>query len=433
MSPLKFGVALLSTLAFAPGASAQTDDARSVTLVLDASGSMKALLSDNTPRMDAAKAAVEQLVSTMPPSSRLSFWAYGHQSPRSEHNCEDVASLAAFDSVANNKAAVIEKTRALDPQGYTPITHALTLAAKDLSSEEAAEHVVVLVSDGKETCKADPCAAAKALAEADAKLVVHTVGVGVDEVTRGQLQCIASNARGSYFDANSAAGLSESLGEAVTKEATVKKIAVGGPQVGKITLQKSGHFTHDVFDSSGKEVAEFIGVTDTVEVPAGIYAVKFVNGMWNGIEVKAGETTELKPGYLELNPLGSEFIEVLEPETGEVVHKILYSDPRATLIPGHFDLKFGELLWPGGVDVKPAETASLQPGVLNVKASEHFGFNVKTADGKPAAEGFTVGHSRIALPPGKYVLEFELETLPEAQRTMNVDLVGGEELEVEMQ
>ena len=123
------------------------------------------------------------------------------------------------DAVANNKAAIVEQTRGLQPQGYTPITDSLRLAAEGLAPEEAASHVVVLVSDGKETCQADPCAAAKALAEANAKLVVHTVGVGVDATTRMQLQCIANNARGNYFDANSAAELAKFVGEAAVKEA----------------------------------------------------------------------------------------------------------------------------------------------------------------------------------------------------------------------
>jgi len=58
---------------------------------------------------------------------------------------------------------------------------------------------VVLVSDGRETCRADPCVAAKALAAADVKLVVHTIGLGVDAAARSQLQCIASVVRGSYL------------------------------------------------------------------------------------------------------------------------------------------------------------------------------------------------------------------------------------------
>lgn len=164
---------------------------RSIALVLDASGSMKAALPDGTTRMDAAKTAVARLVTTLGPKTRLALRIYGDQSPTAKKDCKDTRTLGAFDFVEANGAEIVEQARRIRPQGYTPITYALTLAAQDLSAEEANSHAVVLVSDGKETCQGDPCAAAKALADADAKLVVHTVGVGVDAVTRGQLQCIA--------------------------------------------------------------------------------------------------------------------------------------------------------------------------------------------------------------------------------------------------
>jgi hypothetical protein len=214
----KLAVALLS-MASLPAGTGHAGNAKSIMLVLDASGSMKAQLPDGTSRMDAAKSAVAQLVSTLPDDTALALRAYGHQSPQAQKNCKDSSLLTPFESVTKNKAAVIAKALSLQPQGYTPITYALTLAGKDLHDQEAASHVVVLVSDGKETCDADPCAAAKALAEADAKLVVHTIGAGVDEPTRKELQCIATAARGSYFDANSSFELATVVGQAAETQA----------------------------------------------------------------------------------------------------------------------------------------------------------------------------------------------------------------------
>ena len=43
-------------------------------------------------------------------------------------------------------------------QGYTPITYVLKLAAEDVGKEATKPRVVILVSDGKETCEGDPCA-----------------------------------------------------------------------------------------------------------------------------------------------------------------------------------------------------------------------------------------------------------------------------------
>jgi Mg-chelatase subunit ChlD len=207
---------LMTSFAFATACAAND---KSVMLVLDASGSMKSALPDGTSRMDAAKSAVAQLVATLPSNTKLAFRAYGHQSPQQQKNCKDSALLTPFDTVEKNRAIVIAKAMSLQPQGYTPITYSLTLAAQDMLQQEAASHVVVLVSDGKETCEADPCAAAKAMADADAKLVVHTIGAGVDEATRKQLQCIATAARGSYFDANSSVELAAVMGQAAQTEA----------------------------------------------------------------------------------------------------------------------------------------------------------------------------------------------------------------------
>ena len=141
-------------------------------------------------------------------------------------------------------------------------------------------------------------------------------------------------------------------------------------------------------------------------MPPGIYSVKFGNGSWTGLEVKAHETTEIKPGYLEVAPTGSAFVYVLEPETGEVVEEIFWSKPRVTLIPGRFDAKFGNLLWPGGVELKPGETTTIRPGVLKVASNLGiFYFYLRTPDGQEAARGDVPGQTKV--PVGKYMLEID--------------------------
>jgi hypothetical protein len=417
------------------------ETSRSVALVLDASGSMRASLPDGTSRMEAAKSAVADFVNGLPADMRLAFRAYGHTSPTSKKDCDDISLLAPFDFAASNKSAVIGQAKGLQPQGYTPITLSLTLAAKDLASEESVVRTVVLVSDGKETCKADPCAAAKALADADAKLVVHTVGIGVDTVTRAQLQCIARMGRGSYFDANSTTELTRALSTAAVNDAgepvvKAKQVIIRTPKPGKLKMTVAGHFRHDVLNAA-KETVGSLAPYGEVELPPGIYSVTFGNGLWSGIEIKAGETTEIKPGYLEVQPIGSDFVDVLEPETGEKVEEILGSKPRATLIPGHFDVRFGKVLWPGGIEVKAGETTMLKPGIINVNSNATMYFIVKDLEGHEVDVGDSPGNTRTAVPPGKYVLELDSEkwikSLTDEQRTMNVELGAGEVLKVDVQ
>jgi hypothetical protein len=330
--------------------------------------------------------------------------------------------------VTANAADIVGKARSIQPQGYTPITYALTLAARDVGAEEAAARTVVLVSDGKETCQGDPCAAAKALAEADAKLVVHTVGVGVDGVTRGQLQCIARMARGSYFDANSAADLAAALGKAAVEP--LKKRTLGGLEMGVLKMKAVG--LTRILAADGKQVGALNEVQSEAKLAPGVYKVVFGKQSWQGIEIRPRETTELKPGYLEIAPLGDPFVEVVEPETEEQIQRMFWLEQRKMLMPGQYQVKFGKLSWPELVEVKPGETTTLRTGRLMIQSKLGAMYvKVSTSQGQEVLE---TSSSRIALPPGAYVLEIDsrkfFKSLTDAQRRIPFEIAAGEELSV---
>src|SRR5215813_9223120 len=128
-----------------------------IELILDASGSMNAKLPGAGSKIDAARGAVEQVVTALAPGTQLAFRAYGHQSPREKHDCDDTQVLVPFGAVGENRDAVIAQARRIRAQGYTPITHVLQLAAADFPADTTGERIIVLVSDGKETCEGDPC------------------------------------------------------------------------------------------------------------------------------------------------------------------------------------------------------------------------------------------------------------------------------------
>ena len=180
------GAVLVVALAAQPGA----QESRSIALILDASGSMNAKLATGGTRIDAAKAAVAAFVAKLDPNIRIGYRVYGHQSPTSARNCKDTELMVDFGPASANRDAILAKTQTVKAQGYTPITYVIELAARDIAKEPGSR-TIVLVSDGKETCPGDPCAAAKALAEADASLVIHTIGFNVDAAARFQLQCMA--------------------------------------------------------------------------------------------------------------------------------------------------------------------------------------------------------------------------------------------------
>src|SRR5262249_10331640 len=82
---------------------------RSVLVVLDASGSMNAQLPEGRTRLEAAKAAVGDLVGSLAPDTRLALRVYRHQSTTDQKNCQDSELVAGFAPVSEGRAALVDK------------------------------------------------------------------------------------------------------------------------------------------------------------------------------------------------------------------------------------------------------------------------------------------------------------------------------------
>lgn len=385
---------------------ATANDGRNIALVIDASGSMNGRLVDGTPKIDAAKSAVADLTGKMPKDINLSLRAYGHQSPRAEKNCKDTAILVPFGKASDVSSDVIGKASGLTAQGYTPITYVLGLAADDLKPLSGAK-TIVLVSDGKETCAGDPCVLARRLKEADADLTIHTVGFGVDATTRSQLHCIASAGGGSYFDAESASGLSESMMSAATVEPETEAVVITiKKKVPGILEIENGQF-HDVFDAETDEkVGSFAPVTKQMELPAGIYNVDFGDGLiWKSVEIKPGETTTLRPGVLMIANHKSH--DVLDPETREAVKSFVGVTKFVALPPGPYVVTFGAAEWP--IELAEGQELTLNPGGISVTPGGFY--EILFENGEEAASLSPIG-KRAILPPGKYALVVDDQKVP---------------------
>jgi len=185
-----------------------------VLFVFDGSGSMWGQVDGKT-KIELAKGAMTGLVNNFPAGTDIGLVAYGH---RKKGDCSDIETLA---SLGSSKDSIISAVQSINPQGKTPLTKAIQFAADQLKGRDAPTSIVV-VSDGKESCNADPCAAAKAVREAGVNLKIHVVGFDVKKDEAEQLQCIAKNGGGKYFAAGNASELAKSFA-AVKKEVVQKK------------------------------------------------------------------------------------------------------------------------------------------------------------------------------------------------------------------
>lgn len=378
---------------------------RNVALVMDASGSMNGRLADGTRKIKAAKSAVRDLVSGLPDDIRLSFRAYGHQFHRSKHNCDDTQLLVPFANIQSVRSSVISSSDELTAQGYTPITHVLGLAADDLKPQTGAR-TIVLVSDGKETCEGDPCLLAQKLADADADLTIHTVGLAVDAQARLQLQCIADAARGTYHDAGSAAELSRIMETAIetapleVQDETIT-ITLQKEQVGQLEVINP-YFNKVVDPETGEKITTLTGDNPIGTLPAGIYNVSFGKSQWlKSVAVQADETTTITPGRLRIEQ--PYFNEVRDPETGESVEKATESHSEFPILAGRYDVTFGKAVW-RDVVVEEGELTVLNPGRLRVE-NAYFN-NILDPETGEALLKLNGDDNEKPLPPGTYDIQF---------------------------
>ena len=176
-------------------------------LVLDASGSMWGQI-QGRPKIEIAREAVGSMLQAWPRNQQIGLMAYGH---RSKGDCADIEVLRQPGVL---DAAAVQKTvNALQPKGMTPISASVRMAAEQLKFTER-KATVILVSDGEETCHADPCALGAELEKLGVDFTAHVVGFDLPKgKAREQLQCLAKATGGMYVEARDAAELNKALGQ----------------------------------------------------------------------------------------------------------------------------------------------------------------------------------------------------------------------------
>ena len=177
-------------------------------LVLDASGSMWGKMGGRA-KIEIARDAVAQMLDGWPAGQQLGLMAYGH---RSKGDCSDIELLRAPGAL--DRSAMVQTVNALQPKGMTPISASVRMAAEQLKFSER-KATVILVSDGEETCHADPCALGAELEKLGVDFTAHVVGFDIDKnpKAKAQLQCLASSTGGRYLDAKDAGELNKALRE----------------------------------------------------------------------------------------------------------------------------------------------------------------------------------------------------------------------------
>ena len=293
--------AALEVTAMSQGRPVLSLNDRAVEIVVDASRSMWGRM-DGEPKMVVAKNILMDVADWIPEDLDLALRAYGSTSPSDDGNCYDSTLLVPFGE--QNRWAIREAIDGLRPLGQTPIAFALNQAANDFGNQQD-DRVLVLVTDGIESCGGDPVQAARDLREQN--IVVHIIGFGFGNAAdedAASLQAIADASGGRYVAATSAEELKEALAQTVGTSFRVFKgnnvVAIGSLGSAEPLFLPGGDYRVEL-DTSPLRVMQIIltpgdQLTLTLE-KQGDYVSHFASS--NPLQYKSCEDAIAAMEYLE--------------------------------------------------------------------------------------------------------------------------------------
>jgi Ca-activated chloride channel homolog len=180
-----------------------------ILFLLDASGSMlEQWERPNQTRWSVAKSILAKLVDSLGQNDKLelALRVYGHRSPQEIKNCKDTWLEVPFKQRSHTQ--IIQKLAEIKPKGVTPITYSLEQAANDFPSNAGYRNIVILITDGIESCGGDLCATSRAMQRNGVFLRPYIIGLGMR--ASQSLECA-----GKYIDADTPGKFNDVLNEAI--------------------------------------------------------------------------------------------------------------------------------------------------------------------------------------------------------------------------
>lgn len=256
----------------------QTTDSSSVApsgaieLILDASGSMLQRMPDGQRRIAVAHDALAELVnSSLPSGMPFAYRAFG----LAVDACQSDLLLPFGPLDPAVAEAAIRNTPAIN-LAKTAIAQSLALAAEDLASIKP-PRVVVLVTDGDETCDGDVAAEISRIAESGIDLRLTIVGFAIDDEALAEtFSQWADAGDGRYISADDPDALIEAIAEAVAPRFELTRLYLDGD----------------------RETVGIIGLNEVRLLPAGRYRLRpmqTASGPARDIEVVDKQSLEI--GY----------------------------------------------------------------------------------------------------------------------------------------
>jgi Ca-activated chloride channel homolog len=259
-------------------------------------------------------------------------------------------------------------------------------------TEDAA--TVILITDGIETCNADPCALGAELEAAGVNFTAHVVGFGLTEEEGQAVACLAENTGGKYIKAADAGSLVDALKTTVVVAAEPEPVPEPAPEP---AAPEFNFIPRLFYAAGGEEVAADLGAA---------WEVHLINA-----DNSLGERLTTEYGRPRLN---------LDPGTYRVVTKLYQASVETDVTIT--------------ADAVAAPDVVLNAGTLTVRPRGSDGGPVESG----AAVAFLKGEENITtyygetitvLPAGEWNVDV---TVGEAKARQTVTIVAGTRTEIDV-
>ena len=234
-----------------------------VEVVLDASGSMLQRQGSDR-RIEIAKRTLAHLVGeTIPEGTPFAMRVFGHKEADACRTDLEIPLGPLNRSAAGSTLAGVNAMNL----AKTPIADSLALTDSDLRGVTG-ERIIVLVTDGEETCEGDPAAVIAGMRARGQDIRFNIVGYAIDDAAlQDTFQRWATLGGGAYFNAADETQLADALANSVAP-------------------------SFEVRDGDGQVVAAGVAGGKPVELMPGSYSVS-VAGSEHSIEVEAEKRVTL--------------------------------------------------------------------------------------------------------------------------------------------
>jgi len=196
------------TLIFITIGAGHAAEKQQLMFIVDASGSMDSLLGSKS-KIALVREALSGVIRELPSGVNAGLVSYGRNRQGDCNDAEELVPLASED-----KNLFIKKLESITPKGMSAIFLSVQKAAEKLK-ELTGKTTIILIADGQDNCKKDPCKLIQELRKQEMNFVLYVIGLDVREEETAQLSCMAKAGNGAYFPAKTGDELTRYLRKAM--------------------------------------------------------------------------------------------------------------------------------------------------------------------------------------------------------------------------